>query len=364
MLLSRKDASTILTEIRPIMNLKSWVKRTLFYSGYYKFRYAVKTSRNKRLLILMYHDLIDNDGSLPQDRTEHGKLTEAEFENQLDAIKECCRVISVEEAIGEIKHGGGLKENSIAITFDDGYASVYDIAFPLLKKHGVCATIYLPTDWINGKLSLWWEDLSDMLLGFKAKAGNIEELGKIGKELKIEPSKYVLNDKISKKMLLQVFSFELMKTGDDRRKKIMDDLRYALFNDTAYKRSEINPITWNQISEMADAGIMFGAHTSSHINLSYVDIELAGKEIADSKIEIENRLGREIKGFAYPYGYDVAGYTRFIPLLEELGFDYACTSWWGNNANNSNLFQLFRNNLPALKSRVLLKRELYINLSE
>lgn len=312
----------------------------------------------------MYHDLIDGEVGLPLDLTEQGKLTKAEFEDHLQAITDSWRTISVEEAVKEIRYGGGLKENTIAITFDDGYASVYNIAFPLLKKYGLSATIYLPTDWINGKLSLWWEDLNDMIMGFETDDRSIVELGKIGKELKIEPSRYVSNDKISKKILLQVFSHELMKISDNRRKKIIDNLRYALCSDSAYKRTEVKPIIWDQISEMANAGIMFGAHTCSHINLSHVDIELARKEIAGSKREIEIRLGREIKGFAYPYGYDVAGYARFIPLLEELGFDYACTSWWGNNTNNSNLFQLFRNNLPPLKSRFLLKRELYINLSE
>lgn len=346
------------------MDLKSLVKRALYYSGYYKFRYAIKTSRNKRLLILMYHDLIDSDDGLPLDQAEHGKLTKIEFEAHLDAIKNCCRVISVEEAVKEIRHGEGLKENTIAITFDDGYASAYNIAFPILKKYGVTATVYLPTDWINGKLSLWWEDLSDMILGFETNDKKIPELEKIGKELKIEPMRYVSNNQISKKRLLQILSHELMKTSDDHKNKIINDLRYALFGDTAYKHTKVSSITWDQISEMANAGIMFGAHTCSHINLSYADIELARKEISRSKREIENHLGREIKGFAYPYGYDVAGYARFARLLEDLGFDYACTSWWGNNSNNSNLFQLFRNNLPSLKSRFFLKRELYLDLSE
>jgi len=312
----------------------------------------------------MYHDFTDSDDGLSPDLAEHGKLTKAGFEDHIRAIKDCCRAVSVEEAVGEIKHGGGLRENTIAITFDDGYASAYNIAFPLLKKYGLSATIYLPTDWINGKLSLWWEDLSDMISCFETNARSIAELGRISREMKIEPSKYLSNDKISKIILLQVLSHELMKTGDDRRKKIMDDLRSALFGGSVYRRTEVRPLTWDQISEMANAGIMFGAHTCSHVNLSYADIESARDEIARSKDEIEHRLGHEIKGFAYPYGYDVAGYARFASLLEDLGFDYACMSWWGNNDSNSNLFQLFRNNLSPLKSHSLLKRELYINLSE
>jgi peptidoglycan/xylan/chitin deacetylase (PgdA/CDA1 family) len=312
----------------------------------------------------MYHDFIDSDGGFAVEQTEYGKLTKAEFEAHLIAIKNSCRAITVEEAIGEIKYSGGLRENSVAITLDDGYASAYNIAFPLLKKHGFGATIYLPTDWINGKLTLWWEDLADMILGFEANPKNIAEIGKISKEIRIDLSKNLQNDRKSRIIFLQALSHEFMKISDDRRKKIMDALRYALFADSAYKYTEVRSITWDQIAEMADAGIMFGAHTCSHINLSHADPELAKKEIACSKQEIENRLEREIRGFAYPYGYDVSGYARLAPLLKDLGFDYACTSWWGNNTNNSNLYQLYRNNLSSLKSLPLLKRELYIALSE
>jgi peptidoglycan/xylan/chitin deacetylase (PgdA/CDA1 family) len=346
------------------MDLKNLIKTALYCGGYYKFRYMAKTSRQKRLLILMYHDLIDNDKGRPAEQNQQGKLTRIEFEDHLRVIKAGARSLPVEEAVKEIRYEGGLKENTIAITFDDGYASAYGIAFPLLKKHGLSATIYLPTDWINGKISLWWEDLSDMITGYQPDDVRIDELAKISRDLKIESSRYMSDGKVSKKILFQDLSFELMKTSDSRKKTIMDDLRGVLFGGRAYKRTEVRSITWEQASEMADAGIMFGAHTCSHLNLSFTDMKSAENEIAGSKREMETRLGREIKGFAYPYGYDVAGYARFIPLLEKLGFDHACTSWWGNNTDDSNLFQLLRNNLPPLRSRTLLKRELYIDLSE
>jgi peptidoglycan/xylan/chitin deacetylase (PgdA/CDA1 family) len=312
----------------------------------------------------MYHDLVESKDNSAGDLSHQGKLSRAEFENHLLAIKNCCRCLTVEEVVGEIKNEGGLKENTISITFDDGYLSVYDTAFPLLKKHGLSATIYLLTDWINGNLSLWWEDLNDMVLGFQLNDDIEAGIVKIGDELKIEQSRYMVNDRISKESFLSVFSHELMKSSDDRKKIILDELRDLLFGGESYKRAEVRPVTWEQAREMADAGIMFGAHTCSHVNLSYVDIETARDEIIRSKKEMENRLGREIRGFAYPYGYDVAGYARFIPLLKEIGFDYACTSWWGNNSGDSNLFQLLRNHVPPLKSRLLLKRELYIDLSE
>jgi hypothetical protein len=60
----------------------------LFFSGFYKFRYAIKTSRDKRLLISMYYDLVDNDNRSDVNPATYGKLTKDEFEANLKAIKD------------------------------------------------------------------------------------------------------------------------------------------------------------------------------------------------------------------------------------------------------------------------------------
>jgi len=57
-----------------------------------------------------------------------------------------------------------------------------------------------------------------------------------------------------------------------------------------------------QILEMQDYGIEFGSHTLSHTDLTKKSYEEAKKELAESKKTLEEKLGREIKLFAYPYG--------------------------------------------------------------
>lgn len=346
------------------MKIKSLAKHFLYCSGFYHFKYAIKTSGDKRLLILMYHDLVENKREGECDPISYGKLDKNEFEAVLIAIKNTCRVTSVEEAVKEIKDGGGLKENSIALTFDDGYVSVYDIAFPLLRKYDAPATIYLPTDWINGNISLWWHDLTDMILEFEPDDAIYENLIKIGKDSNFEFPRFPLQGILARLKLRDYLSSKLMKISDGNRLIFIEKMRATLFGDAAYKKLEINPMTWEQVAEMAKAGFIFGAHTCSHINLSHADLDKANEEIAVSKGEIEKRLGYKISGFAYPYGYDISGYKRIEPLLQNLGFDYACTTYSGSNNNKSNLFQLYRNTIPPLKSTTLLKRELYLDLAD
>jgi peptidoglycan/xylan/chitin deacetylase (PgdA/CDA1 family) len=62
-------------------------------------------------------------------------------------------------------------------------------------------------------------------------------------------------------------------------------------------------LTWKQVSEMQDSGVIeFGSHTMRHRNLPRVASDDARWEIRESKKRLEEKLGREMAGFAYPYG--------------------------------------------------------------
>ena len=64
----------------------------------------------------------------------------------------------------------------------------------------------------------------------------------------------------------------------------------------------VDLMDWNEIAELAEDGIDFGAHTVTHADLSDLPHENAVEEIIDSKSVIESHLGREVSFFAYPYG--------------------------------------------------------------
>lgn len=61
-------------------------------------------------------------------------------------------------------------------------------------------------------------------------------------------------------------------------------------------------LSWDEIAEMAAAGIDFGAHTINHIDLSKATPEEAQAELVGSKRAILRYLGNEPKSLAYPFG--------------------------------------------------------------
>ena len=63
-------------------------------------------------------------------------------------------VIPLDELVKGIKKGKKFAHNTVVITFDDGYQDNYSYAYPILKKYGFPATIFLISDYIgNARLS-------------------------------------------------------------------------------------------------------------------------------------------------------------------------------------------------------------------
>ena len=45
--------------------------------------------------------------------------------------------------------GKNIPEKSIVLTFDDGYADIWIYAYPLLKKYGMCGTVFINPDFVD-----------------------------------------------------------------------------------------------------------------------------------------------------------------------------------------------------------------------
>jgi len=53
------------------------------------------------------------------------------------------QVLSLADAAADLRRGETLPERSLVITFDDGYRSVYQVAFPILREQAIPATVFL-----------------------------------------------------------------------------------------------------------------------------------------------------------------------------------------------------------------------------
>src|SRR5690606_11379545 len=94
-------------------------------------------------------------------------LPAAVFETQMRYLNRHYRVMPLADLAGLLGTGRPLREPVAAVTFDDGYRDNYTSAFPVLRRLGVPATIFLATGYIGGDRVFWWDAVGIMI----AKAG-------------------------------------------------------------------------------------------------------------------------------------------------------------------------------------------------
>jgi glycosyltransferase involved in cell wall biosynthesis/peptidoglycan/xylan/chitin deacetylase (PgdA/CDA1 family) len=100
--------------------------------------------------ILGYHRIADAGDAL--------SVAPADFRAQMRAVSESGATPIRLDAALELLRGPAVRDRYICVTFDDGYRDNLLEAAPVLREHGIPATIYLPSRIIDGELPFHWYD--------------------------------------------------------------------------------------------------------------------------------------------------------------------------------------------------------------
>lgn len=280
--------------------------------------------RNARLSILIYHRVLaEQDPIFPHEPTA------ASFDAQLSRLKATFNVLPLAEAVTRLKTGT-LPARAACITFDDGYADNVTQALPILQKHGLHATFFIATSYLNG--------------------------GRMFNDTVIEAVRHCRKDEIDLGML--GLGRHKVGTPQDKHSAIDNilprlkylpvDQREANVAELARMVSDISPpddlmMSTAQLRALHAAGMGIGGHTARHPILAGLDKAAARDEILAGKEFLEGTLGEKITLFAYPNGKPGTDYLpQQADIVRELGFDAAVSTQWGAASQTADLFQLPR----------------------
>lgn len=159
--------------------------------------------------VLAYHNFSNSKKTLMVTRKDH-------FEQQMKYLKDNgYTVISLNDFFDFLDYRKQIPEKSVVITIDDGWRSVYDIAYPILKKYHYPATLFVYTDLITGsRKTLSWQQIAEMAQGGLDiqchtkthrdlnKAEDHETLQKYARDInkEITASARIIKEKINKKV--------------------------------------------------------------------------------------------------------------------------------------------------------------------
>ena len=238
----------------------------------------------------------------------------ATFEWQVRWMKRRFHVQTLGDYIGRVKKTGKIPPRTAVITVDDGYRDFYEIAYPILRKHGLRATFFITVNFLEKKIWLWPDILSFALentreteISFPFDGVSFEV--RTGDPIRIREDWETLSD----------FCTHL---DDDKKwefiRKLLAAARVDLPREPIAKYA---PVTWEQIKEMKGQGIEIGSHTMNHPVLARVrDERLLREEIAGSMKAIEERIGDRVATFCYPNSMPGDIDERVVREVKEAGY--------------------------------------------
>jgi peptidoglycan/xylan/chitin deacetylase (PgdA/CDA1 family) len=224
-------------------------------------------------------------------------------------------------------------------TFDDGYVDNYLHVWPLFKKYHIPFTVYITTDFPDGKAILWWYLLEDLL----ASGGTWSYLS----------SETHLACDLKNPEQARTASLFIRKTLKNAESQKIPDLCRAIFPKMdILARTKSLALNWDQIREMSSAPLVtIGAHSLSHASLPSLSNQVMEEEIWKSKRRLEEETQKPARHFAYPFGGPLAVTAREVARVEKAGFSTAVTTYFANvfPEHINHLFALPRLDLPQLK---------------
>ncbi len=120
-------------------------------------RGGLTQERYQTVPVLSYHQFAEKS-------TNRMTVSRENFEAQMRLLKEKgYRVVSFGQLLDFLEFRGQLPEKAVVITIDDGWRTAYDIAFPILRKYGYPATLFVYTQLITGGANtLSWDHVREM----------------------------------------------------------------------------------------------------------------------------------------------------------------------------------------------------------
>jgi peptidoglycan/xylan/chitin deacetylase (PgdA/CDA1 family) len=115
-----------------------------------------------QVIIFCYHRLVDKI------RYPGTEITPAAFEAQMKQLKDSgITVISMQDLLAWKRGEKNIPPRSAVVTFDDGWKSQYEVAWPIMKKYGYPFTMFIYTEGVRGGSlgggeAITWEQLADM----------------------------------------------------------------------------------------------------------------------------------------------------------------------------------------------------------
>ena len=286
--------------------------KALYYSGAH--RMLAPFSSGAGLIYMLHRVSPHQPGGFAPNR---GLMVTPEYLNSVlvETRRAGLDIVSLDEAHRRLREGNSARRFA-CFTLDDGYRDNLEHAYPVFSAHDAPFTIYVPSDFPDGKGELWWVALEEIIA-----AGNFIEISAANGSAVLP-----INTDAEKNGAFDHIYRSLRNMDQDAQRTEISRLsaRHG-FDMDALCRDLI--MTWDDLRQLAgDPLVTIGAHTVAHYALAGLSEDRARAEMKSGADRIAKELGIWPEHFSYPYGDPNSAGPREFRIAGELGFKTAVTT--------------------------------------
>ncbi|ALT77277.1 polysaccharide deacetylase [Paucibacter sp. KCTC 42545] len=285
------------------------------------FQLLSATAARGRLSILIFHRVLPRpDEIFPDD------VHAQRFDQICAWLKQWFEVLPLDQA-GQMLAEGRLPARACCITFDDGYADNHQVALPILQKHGLPATFFIATGFLQGG-RMWNDTVIESVRHCRQPELDFGAHGS-----------YAMGDAATRRTAIDAIIGKIKYLPIAERLAASEDL----LERSGARLEEQLMMGPDGVRRLRDAGMQIGAHTVSHPILARTESQIARQEIHDSKAYLEDLLAQDCSLFAYPNGKPGRDYLpEHVDMVRDLGFKTAVSTTWGASGPGADPLQLQR----------------------
>ncbi len=314
-----------------IPNKRAFLARSFEWLGLLPLLERAVLRQRSTLVVLTYHRIATPGPQAGLFYDPVISATPESFRAQMRFLTGRYRIIGLDQA-REIEPGGSgaAREPAVLITFDDGYRDTFETALPILHELGVPAAFFIPTGVFNAPRLTWWDHVACAVK--QTRVPRLELHRYPGDPRTIVIDLGINPDAVQRSSaIMRIIGQFLDRAIPDEAWFLAQlDQQAKVTIDSAALGRELF-MDWDQVKQLADAGMTIGSHGHSHHALSELEDDAQRHELAESKRILESRLGRDITAIAYPFGWAGTFTPRTVALTAEVGYRLALSSLEGVN---------------------------------
>ena len=263
----------------------------------------MRTRRESPLKVLMFHGVVRQ---MPEYAVYPGTRTCLIRERDFDSCIEWCTRTHKVITLGDLPRylSGEATEPAVLITFDDGLASVIDLALPVLQKYRARAVMFVTTDWIDRQEApamcrlerdLWDAPPSELAVQVGGHNHTVPVRSRSGVRAALSSVwDFCLSRRIAPMSL--------------RSESVRFDNRTWKPEPARHEQHAWFPARWEELASAARSGaIEIGAHGRSHTPWPWLSDEERRGELAEVRERLQRLTGGAVRACSYPHGmHDVA----------------------------------------------------------